>query len=221
LQNKDELDIIEIFHKLWNKKFFLMFCTIMPAIIAMVISFLIPKRYTSETTFLAPEVAAGGGIIQTPFGGFSTSGLGQSSITSQAVMALLKSDIMIKELIEQFNIMEYYDFEKERDAIEFVNEKMTYIEFLADEGVIKLSVETYSPEISKTMLEFYINNLKNLNEKFKLTTASPIVKIISPPFVPEKKSFPKTKINMAIAGLGGLICGLLFIYFKERTANIR
>jgi len=221
LVNNDELDIIEIYHKLWGKKFFLIFCTLTPAIIALIVSFLIPKRYTSETTFLAPEVAAGGGIIQTPFGGFSSSGLGETAITSQAVIALLKSDILIKRFIEHFNIMEYYDFKKERDAIEFVKEKMTNIEFLADEGVIKLSVETHSPEISKNMVEFYINNLKNLNEKFKLTTESPIVKIISPSFIPEEKSFPKTKINMAIAGLAGLICGLLFIYFKEKTANIR
>jgi len=221
LVNNDELDLIEIFHKLWRKKFFLCFCFLVPAIIAIIVSLLIPKRFTSETTFLAPEVAAGGGIIQTPFGGFSSSGLGQSALTSQALIALLKSDIMIKDLIEQFNIMQYYHFEKERSAIDFVKEKMTNIAFLADEGVLKLTVETYSPETSKNILDFYINNLKKLNEEFKLTTESPILKIISPPYIPEKKSFPKTKTNMAIAGFGGLICGLLFIYFKEKTANIR
>ncbi len=221
MHNNDELDLMEIVHKLWEKKFFLFFCFFIPAIVALIVSLLIPKRYTSETTFLAPEVAAGGGIIQTPFGGLSSSGLGQSAITSQAVIALLKSDIMIKALIEQFNIMEYYGFEKERAAIEFVKEKMTHIVFLADEGIIKLTVETYSPENSKNILDFYINNLKKLNEKFKLTTESPILKIISPPYIPKEKSFPKTKINMAIAGLGGLICGFLFIYFKEKTTNIR
>ena len=133
--------------------------------------------------------------------------------------ALLAQDK--EDLIRKFNILEYYNFEKERPAIEFVKEKITNIEFLADEGIIKLSVETYSPETSKNILEFYINNLNKLNQEFKLTTESPLLKIISPPFLPEKKSFPKTKINMAIAGLGGLICGLLFIYFKERTTNIR
>lgn len=214
--DNEELNLTEIFNDLWRKKFFLGFCFFIPAIVALIVSFLIPKRYTSETTFLAPEVAAGGGIIQTPFGGFSTSGLGQSSITSQAVMALLKSDIMIKELIEQFNIMEYYDFEKERDAIEFVKEEMTYIEFIADEGIIKLSVEAYSPEISKVMLEFYINNLKLLNQEFKLTTEIPIVKIISPPYIPQEYSFPNTKLNVIIAGFLGLMTGLLFIYFKSK-----
>jgi LPS O-antigen subunit length determinant protein (WzzB/FepE family) len=221
LVDNEQLDLIEIFHKLWNNKFSIMFYTIIPALIAMIVSLLIPKRYTSETAFLAPEVAAGGGIIQTPFGGFSSSGLGQGSLTSQAVIALLQSDVTIKEFIEQFNIMDYYGFKIERDAIEFVKEKMTSIEFVADEGIIKLSVETYSPEISKTMVEFYINNLKKLNEEFKLTTESPILKIISPPYLPEKKSFPKTKTNIAIAGLGGLICGLLFIYLKEQTINTR
>jgi len=216
LVDNEELNLIEIFNDLWRKKFFLGFCFFIPAIVALIVSFLIPKRYTSETTFLAPEVAAGGGIIQTPFGGFSSSGLGQSSITSQAVIALLKSDIMIKELIEQFNIMEHYDFEKERDAIEFVKEKMTYIEFIADEGIIKLSVETYSPEVSKAMLEFYINNLKLLNQEFKLTTETPIVKIISPPYIPQEDSFPNTKLNVIIAGFLGLMTGLLFIYFKSK-----
>jgi uncharacterized protein involved in exopolysaccharide biosynthesis len=214
--NNEEYDIFKIVHDLWKKKFFLGLCAFIPAVIALIVSLLLPERYTSETTFLAPEVAAGGGIIQTPFGGFSSSGMSQGVITSQAVIALLKSDIMIKELIEHFNLMELYRFKEERTAIEFVKEEMTHIKFISDEGIITLSVESCSPEKSKAILEFYINNLKKLNKEFKLTTEIPIVKILNPPYIPHKDSFPNIKLNVIIAGFLGLMIGLLYTYLKSK-----
>ena len=218
--NNDELDLMEIFHNLWGKKFFLMFCVFIPAIIALIASFIIPKRYTAVATILAPEVAAGGGVVQTPFGGFSTSGLGESTISSQALIALLRSDIMLEDLIDNFKLMQVLKIEEKRDAIEFLRDEMSSIEFLADEGTINISIWSYSPEMSKEMVEFYISNLEELNQTLELTSINPLVKVISPPFIPKEKSFPKTKINMAIAGLAGLICGFLFIYFKEKFARI-
>ncbi len=220
MNNTEEFDILAIIHKLWERKFFLAFCTFIPAIIAMIVSFLIPKKYTSSVTILAPEVASGGGIIQTPFGGFSTSGLSGDIISSQALVAIIKSDEMIENVIKEFNLAEKLKFKSKRALIKFVRNEVSSTEILADEGTVTISVCYFSPEESKEILEFYLSNLENLNRKLKLTTQTPIVKILSPPFLPERKSFPKTKFNMAIAGLGGLICGLLFLYFRERTANI-
>lgn len=218
--NNEELDLIEIFRKLWRKKVFLMFCTLIPAIIALIVSLFVPKRYTATATVLAPEVAAGGGVIQTPFGGFSTIGLGKSTISSQALIALLKSDRMLEDIVDKFNLVEVLRVEKKRDAMEFLEDKMSLIEFLADEGTINISIWSYSPEMSKQIVDFYLENLEKLNRKFELTTTYPIVKVLSPPFVPKEKSFPRIKINMAIAGLSGLIFGILFLYFKEKTVSI-
>jgi len=213
----NEFDLLEIIRKLWKKKFFLISCIFIPAIIAMVVSLLIPKRYSSSATILAPEVASGGGIIQTPFGGISSSGLGQSTISSQAVIALLKSDKMLGDAVDHFNLVEELRFEKKRLAMEFLRDEMSSIEFAADEGIIKISVWAFSPEKSKEMVEFYLANLENLNRTLEMTTQSPVVKVISSPFVPDKKSFPRIKLNMVISGFLGLIVGLLFIYFKEKT----
>lgn len=214
---KDEFDLLEIIRKLWKKKFFFQFCFFVPAIIALIVSLLIPKRYTSSATILAPEVAAGGGIIQTPFGGFSTSSLGQSAISSQAVIALLKSDKMLEDMVEHFNLLEKLGFKNKRAAMEFLSKEMSSIIFVSDEGIIEISVEAFSPEMSKSMVEFYLLNLETLNTTFELSTQNPVVKVISPPYLPGKKSFPKIKMNMGIAGFLGLAIGLLFIYFKERT----
>ena len=217
MANNEELDLLEIIQTLWKKKFFLMSCALIPAIIAMIVSFLIPKKYTSSATILAPEVATGGNIIQTPFGGFSTTGFGKDIISSQALMALFKSDKMIEDVIRQFNLAERLNIEKKRALIKFIKEEMTSIEILSNEGIIELSVETRSPEMSKAILEFYLSNVEKLNMKFELTTQNPLIKIISPPYLPERKSFPKTKTNMAIAFLMGLSLGLLYIYFKKKV----
>ncbi len=215
--NNNEFDLLEIIRKLWEKKVFLLFCLFAPAIIALIVSLLLPKRYTSSATVLAPEVAAGGGIIQTPFGGFSAGNLRQNIISSQAVIALLKSDKMLGDIVDHFNLVEKLGFKKKGMAMKFIKEEMTSIELLSNEGVIRISVEAYSPDMSKSIVEFYLSNLETLNTIFELTTQSPVVKVISPSYLPEKKSFPKTKMNMGIAGLLGLALGLLYIYFKERT----
>jgi len=208
--NESTYDIIEVLRTLRKRKIFLMACFFIPAVIALIISFLIPKRYTSETTILAPEVAAGGGIIQTPFGGFSTSGL-------QALIALLGSDKMLADVVEKFEIIKVLEFKNKREAMIYLSEEMTSIELFTNEGIIKIVVESLSPAMSKNIIEFYLENLEKLNTEFKLSTQSPIVKVISPAYLPEKKSFPKTKTNIAIAGLLGFIIGLLYIYFKEKS----
>lgn len=212
----NEFDLLEIIRKLWEKKFFLLFCFFVPAIIALIVTLLIPKRYTSSATILAPEVAAGGGVIQTPFGGFSASNLGQNVISSQAVIALLKSDEMLEDMVAHFNLVEKLRFEKKRGAMKFVKEEMTSIEFFSNEGVINITVETNSPDMSKSMVEFYLSNLEKLNSAFELSSQNPVVKVISPPYLPEKKSFPKTKMNIGVAGFLGLVLGLLYIYFREK-----
>jgi uncharacterized protein involved in exopolysaccharide biosynthesis len=217
--NESTYDIIEILRTLRKRKIFLIVCFFVPGIIALILSFLIPKRYTSETTILAPEVAAGGGIIQTPFGGFSSSGLGQNVLTSQAVIALLRSDKMLADVVEEFKLAKVLRFKTKRDAMIYLKDKMTSVEFLTDEGVIKIEVEAFSPEMSKNMIEFYLANLEKLNTELKLSVESPIVKVISPAYFPIKKSFPKTKTNIAIAGLLGLIIGLLYIYLKEKISK--
>ena len=196
----NEFDLLEIIRKLWEKKFFLLFCFFVPAIIALIVTLLIPKRYTSSATILAPEVAAGGGVIQTPFGGFSASNLGQNVISSQAVIALLKSDEMLEDMVAHFNLVEKLRFEKKRGAMKFVKEEMTSIEFFSNEGVINITVETNSPDMSKSMVEFYLSNLEKLNSAFELSSQNPVVKVISPPYLPEKKSLPKTKMNIGVAG---------------------
>ncbi len=215
--NDNKFDILEIFRKLWGKKFFLMFYFFVPTIIALIVSLLIPKRYTSSATILAPEVAAGGGIIQTPFGGFSTSNLGQNALSSQAVIALLESDEMLEDIVEHFHLVEKLDLKRENIAMEFVKEEMTSIEFFSNEGIIRISVETFSPEVSKSIVEFYLSNLATLSVKFNLVSQSPIVRVISKPRLPDKKSSPKIKWNMGLAGIFGLFLGLIFIYFKART----
>ena len=214
--NENEFDLLEIIRNLWRRKVLFILCFFVPAIIAMIVSFLLPKRYMSSATILAPEVAAGGGIIQTPFGGFSTSSLGQNIISSQALIALLKSDEMLEDMVEHFNLAEKLGFEKKREAMKFVKGEMTSIEFLSNEGVINISVEANSREMSKSMVEFYISNLETLNTTFELSSQFPIVRVISPPYIPEKKSFPKTKMNMGVAGFLGLVLGLFYVYFRER-----
>lgn len=212
----NELDLLQIIHNLWSKKFFLMFCTLIPATIALIVSLFIPKKFLSEATLLSPEVAAGGGIIQTPFGGFSTSGLEGQATSSQAVIALLKSDKMLNGIVEKFEIMKKFGFKDQRSAMEYLGQKMTTVTFLPDEGVIQISVESPSPEMSKNIVEFYLKNLEKLNNEFKLSVQTPIVKVLSPAYLPLKKSFPKIKMNTAIAGLLGLIIGLLYLYIKEK-----
>jgi capsular polysaccharide biosynthesis protein len=216
---EDKTDFIKILKHLKSNWLFLCLSFLGPALLAMVISLLIPKSYTSSVTMLAPEVSAGGSISSNPFGLLSNLGLKSKGLSTQALIATLKSDFMTSDIVDSFDIQKMYKIKKKREAMQFLNNNLTKISINNIDGTISISVTTHSPKMSFSIANYYIYNLYKINNILNLTTQQPIVRIMNPPYIPEKKTAPKVKFNMIIAGILGLLFGFTFIYIKLKLIN--
>jgi len=218
---ENKIDILDFFKVVKKERLFLFLSFFCPTLIAMIVSLLLPKSYTSYVKMLAPEVAAGGAISASPFGALSAFSLSGKSVSAQAIMSILQSDRMTLDIIKTFKINDLYNFKYTEDVIKYVTEEMVRIELDELEGTINVYVTTNSPEFSKNIAVFYLGNLGKIMEDLELAVEKPFVKVIDEPVIPEKKSAPKVKLNMAIAGSLGLIFGFVFIYFRVKIFSWR
>jgi len=218
---KDSIDILNLLKVIRKRLFFLVSSFIIPAVVAMVISFLLPPAYTSSLTIFAPEVAAGGSISTGLLTAFTTFRPKGAEISTQAVIGMLKSQRMIYRVIQNFDLIKLYKFRDIESAADYVRKKMISVEFNEGEGVITISVTTRWRTLSKDIAYFYVQNLNEINEELKLTSMKDIAKILDFPTIPLKKSKPKVKLNMAIAGLVGLFFGSVFIYVQEKKLGAK
>lgn len=213
---ENNMDIKEFLRILRRECLFIVFSLLGPAIVAMIVSLLLPKSYTSSVTILAPEVESGGSLTASPFGAISRIGLKGEIISVQAVLAILQSGRMTSDVVVKFKIKELYKFKDNEAAAKYLKKKMIQISLKEDEGTITTFVTSKSPELSRDIAAFYIENLNRINEELKLTAKKPLVKVLDKPYIPKKKSAPRVKFNMAIAGFLGLVFGLIYIYLKEK-----
>lgn len=213
-----EFDMIKLWRTLWGWRYVIIISFFGPAIIAMIVSLLWPKSYTAEIHVLSPYHEDGAGLGGTfSLGLASTKGEG---VSPQAVVALLNSSNMISDVVREFDLQNKFGTRTRSDAAKKIRE-LTTINFSETKPTIVLEVTTRWPEISADIANFYIKNLKNLNEEVNLTSKTPVVKVIDWASPPKRKSRPKIKMNMAISGALGIIFCLFFIYVRTIYENNR
>ncbi|MFA7359936.1 MAG: GNVR domain-containing protein [Candidatus Kapaibacterium sp.] len=85
---------------------------------------------------------------------------------------ILSSRRCLEELIVKFNLIEQYDFKYMQDAIKNFREGLLYIVKDVKSGTITVGVYDYSPQKSKDMSDFLIEQLNKINIEMNVQNAS-------------------------------------------------
>lgn len=159
-------------------KFFIMYVVGSVTVAAIVISFLLPKYYTSEVTIMPPQqgqsiatamldqLGAVGGLI----GATAGKELGLKN-PGDLYVAMLKSHQVADDLIDRFSLKDVYqkkllvDTEKQLD-------NMTEITANIKDGTISVFVEDRDPKRAAAMANAYVEELEKLTQKLAVTDAS-------------------------------------------------
>ncbi len=84
------------------------------------------------------------------------------------------------------------------------------------EGAITISVEWKDPQLAADIANYYVTALtKFLNENAINVT----VQVVDKAVPAERKSRPKTKVNMLVAGAASLVIGGVIAFFLEFLAK--
>ncbi len=148
-------------------------------LIALIASLLLPKTYESTAAVLPQLESKEGGALSalltaTAAGGMAQNlGIGLPGIPTTPTdifVAILKSRVMMDEVIGRFHLMERYDEPTMLQTREELMERVRVT--VSKEKVIKVVVEDHDPQVAAEMANFYMTNLDRLNRTVNVSKAS-------------------------------------------------
>jgi len=178
VMREDEIDLLDLLIALARRKRLIAGATLGSAVLAAIISFLVPNRYTATTKVLPPQQAqssaallmtqlAGNGLG--PLAAVAGKDLGLKS-PNDIYIGMLKSRTVEDALIAQFDLSRAYREKKASDTRKEL-EKSTDI-VSSKEGLIEVSVEDKSPQRAAALANSYVDQLRKLTQRLAVTEAS-------------------------------------------------
>jgi len=216
LNNKEFFNFIELWRLFWKKKVIILSTSFVCSLIAMVVSFLIPKTYEAEVLALMPESSSGSSQLSGVIGFLGESSLEGGGISSQVIKLLLESKNCRKRIIKRFDLISAYNTETEEDALEILQER-TKIGIYILTGDIRILVKDRNQERVAEICNYYIELANKLNEELELSAEKPLLIIIDYATPPKEASFPKIKINMLVVFLLSSLFLMSYYAFSEKT----
>jgi uncharacterized protein involved in exopolysaccharide biosynthesis len=142
-------------------------------LIALGISFAMPKIYTSQTVFLPPQQqqsAAAAAIAQ--LGALSGLAAGAAGLKSPAdqYVALLQSRAVAERLIDEFNLMTVYEARFRFEARKTLAERVRIVLGKKD-GLITVEVDDEDPRRAADLANRHVHELRRLTSDLSLTEA--------------------------------------------------
>jgi len=147
-----------------RRNFILSFVLIL-TLIAVVVSFVLPKKYKATAILLPPKdfttVTPGGGYLSDAVSLTKGVHLPMMVTPSDVYARMLKSNTIAERIIEQFKLMDYYQTGNFTDTYEAL---MFYSDFrVSDVGLLEVSFIDMDPTRSAEIANAFIKELENVN----------------------------------------------------------
>lgn len=160
-----------------NRRWFVIGITGITAIVALIISLLLPNWYLAETRLLIPGQTSGG-LLSSVLGGRATSAasslLGGIVNDYQQELAILNSRTLNQTVVEEFDLIDVYDLSDSQSPMVFALEELgANTEFIVDNEYNYLAIQVYDqdPERAAEMSNFFVSELNRLGIELSTETA--------------------------------------------------
>lgn len=170
IYQEDEIDLFELFQIIWNNRFFIAKIVLGITILTAIISFILPKTYTSESV-IVPVTKSSSGSGLSAIAALAGLPVGEDQATAN-VVAVLNSNTLRERVVKDLNLLDEILKDKKnefkrpyqeagirlKDNIKINEDKKN--------GTIKIEVDWKDPDIAQKINESIIKNLRQiLNEK--------------------------------------------------------
>jgi uncharacterized protein involved in exopolysaccharide biosynthesis len=146
-------------------------------IAAIIISLIIPNKYTATASFISPKKKGG---LFGDIGGFSNTikdlsrtlggRLGTVSDEAYNYLVILQSRTASEKVIKKFNLREVYEIDKDKPYEDVIKALSNYVDInIEDEGNIVISVTDKIPERAAEMANYYVQILNEISTELSVT----------------------------------------------------
>ena len=174
-----EISLLDLLIALAERKRIILWTTASFTIIGVVVSLLLPTRYTATVTLLPPQqnssltgqlaaqLGAVGGMAATLAGGASNNLLKNPN---DMYVAMFKSRTVEDAMIQHFGLMEEYHDSYLSDARKSF-EHHAIVDGNGKDGLIHISVEDRNPRRAAELANGYVDQFRNLSQHLAITEA--------------------------------------------------
>jgi uncharacterized protein involved in exopolysaccharide biosynthesis len=176
-QTETEVSLLDIFALLAGRKRFIVRFVLGVAVLAIVVSFLLPVRYEAKIVLLPPTQSSS--LSSALLGQLGSLGSlaslagGSLGIKNPADMyvSLLTSRTVEDAMIQRFGLMAEYREKRMSDARKELESRTTAVAGTKD-GLIRISVEDHDPKRAAELANGYVEEFRNLSASLAITEAA-------------------------------------------------
>jgi uncharacterized protein involved in exopolysaccharide biosynthesis len=173
----DEISLLDLLIVLAERKRLIFWVTAGFTVVAVIVSLLLPKRYTATVTLLPPQQNSSlssqlaaqlgnlGGIVQMAGG---SSGLLKNP--NDMYVAMLKSRTVEDAMVNHFGLMQEYRKKYLSDARKAFEDHAN-VDGSGKDGLIHISVEDRDPKHAADLANGYVDQFRELSKSLALTEA--------------------------------------------------
>ena len=162
---EDEIDLTRLLRVISRRSRLIMGITAASAIVAVVVSLLLPNYYKAETRILPPSEKGGNLAAQMmgQAGGLIALAGGAVGVKSQGelYMAMAKSRTVLDRMVDRFDLMKLYKGNFRQDARAKLLQSLTAREDRKS-GIVFLTVEDRDPKRAADMANAFVEEMKSM-----------------------------------------------------------
>ncbi len=173
----EEISLMNLFIVIVRSRWLIAKITLGMALLAAIISLLLPFRYTASTSILPPQQGSStGAALMAQLGNLGSvaslagGGLGLKN-PSDLQVAMLKSRTVEDAMVDRFRLLELYHKKRKSDARKKL-EKVVDIENGAKDGLIRISITDSNPRRAADIANGYVEEFKKFSATLAVTEAS-------------------------------------------------
>jgi tyrosine-protein kinase Etk/Wzc len=173
----DEIAILDLLISVAERKRVVAWFTAGFAVLALVVAFILPKRYTATVTLLPPQQnpSMGGALTSQLSGIGSIAALTGGSFgfrsPNEMYVSMLKSRVVEDAMVQHFGLMEEYGKDYPTDARKAF-ERHVEVNGSGKDGLIHISVDDRDPRRATDLANGYVDQFRSLSEHLAITEAS-------------------------------------------------
>lgn len=216
----DEISLLDLLVALAKHKFLVIGLPLVAAVVAVVVSLLLPNVYTATAKILPPQPnqSTGAVALLAQMGGSVASALTASK--SDIYVSMLKSRTVADNLIQRFRLMQLYDASSPSQARARLAGAVTIN--AGKDGIITIEVNDTDPKRASEFANAYVDELAKLTQVLAVTEASQRRLFFERQFAQAKNSLAKAEAAARQAlGAGVVNVDVQGRAMLETTARLR
>lgn len=194
----DEISLVELATTLGEEKKLVFGLPFVVGVVAIVVSLFLTPIFTAKTTLLPPQNSGGGGAAAAlaSLGGLAgLAGISTGGTTADTVIAMLQSRSAKDQIIDQFNLVEYYEAELREDVYRTLD-NVVRVSSDKKSGLITVEVDDKDPELAAKMANAYYEVLKSLMTRVAVTEAQQRRQFFEDQFAKAKEELSNAEVKL-------------------------